>query len=172
MYSEYLHPFIQKVLSEFNVFCMCSDCVMMNWKETPPSDLQGAKCCFLTIENNSRPKIYRCLCTAYREENVINFRNIQQWWSMFQEGRTNIYNEHRATKHGIRQTVQCVHTFFEDEHCLIFTDMQREMAAHFSHKASKATIVIVLQQTRCKKFACSSTTHRTSKKITQLPYLV
>ncbi len=30
----------KKVLSEFKEFCMCSACVMMNCKETPPSDCE------------------------------------------------------------------------------------------------------------------------------------
>ncbi len=64
--------------------------------------------CFLTIENNFRAKIYRCLCTANGEENVMNLRNIQQLWSVFQEGRINIHRDRqvkRVAEHDVNETV-------------------------------------------------------------------
>ncbi len=44
------------------------------------------------------------------------------------------------------ETGRCIRTYLEDDHCLSITDMQREMAAQFSHKASATTIVCALQQ--------------------------
>ncbi len=46
---------------------------MMNWKKTYSSNCEVRSVVwFLTIENNSGPKIHHRLCTAYREENVMN----------------------------------------------------------------------------------------------------
>ncbi len=79
---------MQKVLSKFDEFCMCLVCVMMNWKETLPLDCEvWSVVCFLTIENNSRAEIC-CFCSAYREENVMNLRNVLRCQSMFYEKRT------------------------------------------------------------------------------------
>ncbi len=61
----------------------------MNWKETPSSEVRSVVQ-FLTIENNSRGEVYRCLRAACEEENVKNLRNVQGWLSVFQEGRTNV----------------------------------------------------------------------------------
>ncbi len=44
------------------------------------------------IENNSGAKIHCHLCSIYGENNVMNLKNIQQWQSMFQKGRTNIHD--------------------------------------------------------------------------------
>ncbi len=72
---------------------MCSICVVMNWKETLPSNCELQSVInFLTIENDFGAEIHRCLCAVYEEENAVNLRNVQQWMSMFQEGRTNISN--------------------------------------------------------------------------------
>ncbi len=57
-------------LSEFDKFYTCLVCVMINWKETLLSDREVQNVYFLTIKDNSGVKIHRCLCTAYREENV------------------------------------------------------------------------------------------------------
>ncbi len=70
---------------------------------------------------------------------------------MFWEGRINIRNnEHKGQPSMILdKTVRCVHTLLKDNHCLTITNitnMQWEMAAHFSHEASEATIVHALQQ--------------------------
>ncbi len=66
---------------------------MLNWKETSPSDWKvWSVVCFLTIENNSGVEIHCRLCTTHGEENVINLRNVQWWQSVFQERRTNIYD--------------------------------------------------------------------------------
>ncbi len=78
MYSEKLHLFEQKVSREFKEFYTCLVCVMMNWKETPSSDCKmRSAVCFLTIENNFRPKIDCHLNTDYGKENVVNLKNAQ-----------------------------------------------------------------------------------------------
>ncbi len=67
---------------------------MMNWKESLPPDCQVRSVFrFLTKENNSGAKNCCCSCTAYGEENVTNLKNVQQWQSMFREGRSNIYDD-------------------------------------------------------------------------------
>ncbi len=43
------------------------------------------------------------------------------------------------------ETVQCMYTLLEDYHCLAIINMWQEMAAHFSHTTSEATIVCALQ---------------------------
>ncbi len=150
---------------------------MMNWKETPPLQLQGVKCySFFNKENNSGAEIHHCLCTACRVENVMNLRSIQQRQSMLWdnkcEGRLSMMSD---------ETVWCVHALLRDNYCsLTITNMRWEMAAHFSHKAGRATMVHALQQLEMPKISMcwgSSTTHgRTSKKLhgsgTQLPYSV
>ncbi len=49
------------------------------------------------------------------------------------------------------KTVCYVHTFLEDNHCFTITDMRREMAVYFSHKAGPAATVHVLQQLEMQK---------------------
>ncbi len=62
----------------------CSVRIMMNWKETPPSNCkEWSVVHFLTIENNSRAKIHSHLCIAFGEENVMNRKNIQNWQLIF-----------------------------------------------------------------------------------------
>ncbi len=66
------------VYSEFNEFYTCLVCLIINQKETPPSDCDIRSVVrFLTIENNSAAEIHQCLWVTYSEENVINFKNIQ-----------------------------------------------------------------------------------------------
>ncbi len=66
-------------------------CIMINWKETLTFDrVFRSSVPFLTIEYNSRAEIHCPLCAVYEKENVMNLRNIQQWQSMFREGKTNI----------------------------------------------------------------------------------
>ncbi len=51
----------------------------MNWKKTPPIDCKvQSLVCFLTIENNSGAEIHRPLGTDYREENVMNLKNVRR----------------------------------------------------------------------------------------------
>ncbi len=64
----------------------------MNWKKTSPCDdwdgrSVGSVVHFLTIENNSVAKIH----ATYKEENVINLRNVHCWQSIFQEESTNVH---------------------------------------------------------------------------------
>ncbi len=78
VYSGLLHRLIQKISNEFTEFyTTCLVCVMMNWKETPPSNYGVQSVVwFLTIENNSGAEIYCRLCATYEEGNVINLRNV------------------------------------------------------------------------------------------------
>ncbi len=66
---------------------------------------------------------------------------------MFQEGRTNIYDDEHEGQLSMMldKTVRCIHALLKDDCHLTITGMQREMAAHFSHQVSKTTIVQVLQ---------------------------
>ncbi len=58
---------------------MCSVCAMMNWKETPSSGRKVRSIVrFLTIENNSRAEIHCPLGIDYREDYVMNLKNVQQ----------------------------------------------------------------------------------------------
>ncbi len=118
----------------------------MIWKETPLSDCEVQSIvCFSTIENNSGAKTRRCLWTVDGEENVMNLKNIQ--WSVFWGGRTNIDDEHKEwLSRMLDEIVWCVCSLLKDDCRLTITDMQREIAAHFSHEAGKATIVCTLQQ--------------------------
>ncbi len=132
---------------------MCLVCVMMNWKETPPltTEVQSVVQ-FLTIENNFSAKIHHRLCTVNKQENVMNFRNIQQWQSVFQKGRTNIHdNRHNGCQSIILdETVRCIHTLLKnDRHLLLLTCDERWQ--QFSYKASKTTIVPALQQLMMQK---------------------
>ncbi len=106
-------------------------------------------------------------------------RNIQQWHSMFWEGRTDSHNEHEGLlSMMLDKAMQCVHFLLNDNHCFTITDMQREMAKHFSHKAGGATIVHALQQLNMQKVCegCVNTHGRTSKILhetgTQHPYSI
>ncbi len=49
------------------------------------------------------------------------------------------------------ETVGCIYIHLEDDHRLTVTNMQREMAAHFTHKAVEATTVCALQQLKMGK---------------------
>ncbi len=56
---------------------MCLLCLMMNWKETPPSNCKMQSIVpFLTIEINSGAKIHCCSCIVYGDENVINLETL------------------------------------------------------------------------------------------------
>ncbi len=48
---------------------------MKSWKETPPSECEVKSVVYFLIpENNSEAKIHRCLCAAYREENIMKLK--------------------------------------------------------------------------------------------------
>ncbi len=67
---------------------------------------------------------------------------------MFQEKRTNIHTDDSRgwQSSTLDETVPYEYAVFKDSHHLTITDMQWEMARHFSHKASEATVVHALQQ--------------------------
>ncbi len=100
--------------------------------EIPPSDCEVLSVVrFLTIESNSEAEIYCNLCAAYGKENVVNLRIIQ--------GRTNIH----IIKHE-GQPSTMLHETVQRDCRLTITDIQREIARCFSHKAGMATIVCAL----------------------------
>ncbi len=97
------------------VFVLCNDELERNFT----LHLRGANCnsFFIILDNNFRVKIYRCLCAAYGEENVMNLINILQWQSMFWERRINIHNDKYEKWLGMTdETVWCVLAHLEDDH--------------------------------------------------------
>ncbi len=63
---------------------------------------------------------------------------------MFWEGRTNMNKCKRQVSTKLDETVQCVHAILKADHPLTITEKGQKMAACFSHKTCKATMLCAL----------------------------
>ncbi len=142
------------------VLYTCLLCVMMNWKETQPSNCEAwSVVYFWTIENNTGAKFCCCLCTAYREEKVMNLRNIQQWQSMFQEGKTNIHNDEHEWQPNtmLDETMQCVCAFLKGNGRHYYWHVMRDDSRCSKKEEQTYTMTSTKgNETRCKMKPCNA----------------